>query len=78
MNFNIYLDDKTAQQLQDATEISNESRNSIIRQAISFWLQKHHKKKWPDSLLEFNGMMDFPAFESSRDELLTPKDDPFQ
>jgi len=44
MNFNIYLDDKTAQQLQDATEISNESRNSIIRQAISFWLQKHHKK----------------------------------
>jgi len=78
MNFNIYLDDKTAQQLQDATEISNESRNAIIRQAIAFWLQNHHKKKWPDCILEFNGIQDFPAFESSRDELLCPKDDPFQ
>jgi len=78
MNFNIYLDDKTAQQLQDATEISNESRNSIIRQAISFWLQHHHKKKWPESILEFNGIKDFPAFESNRSELSPPKEDPFQ
>ncbi len=78
MHFNIYLDDETAEQLQEATEISNASRNAIIRQAISFWLKKHHKKQWPEKIINFEGIANFPAFENSRNELSAPQEDPFQ
>lgn len=77
MNFNIYLDDKTAKQLQEATEASDESRNAIIRRAIRFWLNKHQATQWPDEINNFEGVDDFPAFEQSREELPAVKDDPF-
>ena len=77
MNFNIYLDDKTAQQLQKVTEASNESRNAIIRKAIKFWLDHCDKKSWSDEIMDFQGVDDFPRFEENRDELIAAKDDPF-
>ena len=78
MHFNIYLDDETAEQLQEATEASDVSRNAIIRQAITFWLKKHHKKQWLKKIIDFGGVADFPSFESYRDDLSAPKADPFQ
>ncbi len=78
MHFNIYLDNETALQLQQATETSNISRNAIIRQAISSWLKHNHKKQWPEQIINFTGIVDFPAFESHRSELSSPKEDPFQ
>jgi predicted transcriptional regulator len=77
MNFNVYLDDDTAKRLQEATELSNESRNAIIRKAITFWLNYSNKNRWADDILAFQGIEDFPAFESNRDDLTLPKDDPF-
>ena len=38
MNFNIYLDDETGQQLNHAAEQAGESRNALIRQAVCDWL----------------------------------------
>ncbi len=77
MNFNIYLDDDTAKRFQEATELSNESRNAIIRKAITFWLSYSNKNRWTDDILAFQGIEDFPAFENNRDDLTLPKDDPF-
>jgi len=34
-------------------------------------------KQWPKSVLEFTGFPDMPPFESGRDELLPPCEDPF-
>lgn len=76
MNFNVYLDDDTAKRLQEATEVSNESRNAIIRKAITFWLSYSNKNKWSDEILNFQGVEDFPAFENNRDDLTLPKEDP--
>ena len=77
MNFNVYLDDDTAKRLQEATELSNESRNAIIRKAITFWLNYSNKNTWSDDILTFQGVESFPEFESHRDDLTLPKDDPF-
>ena len=39
MNFNIYLDDETGQQLNKVAKKVGESRNALVRQAVSEWLQ---------------------------------------
>ena len=76
MNFNIYLDDETANLLQQETQESHLSRNAIIRQAITSWLTHKHKQ-WPEEILNYQGDEDFPAFETYREELTEIKDDPF-
>ncbi len=57
-------------------KVSNESRNAIIRKAITFWLSYSNKNKWSDEILNFQGVEDFPAFENNRDDLSLPKEDP--
>ena len=76
MNFNIYLDDETARLLQQETEKNHLSRNAIIREAITSWLNNKHKQ-WPEEILNYQGDEKFPAFESYREELTEIKDDPF-
>lgn len=76
MNFNIYIDDETGKKLNLAAKKSPESRNAIVRQAVSEWLSRHGKPQWPDEVLAFKGMADIPLFEASRDKLKPPADDP--
>lgn len=76
MNFNIYLDDETGQQLNDAAEQAGESRNALIRKALSEWLGRQCRPQWPDAVLGFKGMANTPLFEASRDRLKPPADDP--
>lgn len=76
MNFNIYLDDETGQQLNRAAEQAGESRNALIRRAVSEWLNRHGKPQWPDEVLAFKGMADMPLFEAGRNGLTPPAADP--
>ena len=76
MNFNIYLDDETGEQLSHAAEQAGQTRNALIRQAVSEWLNRHDKPQWPDEVLAFKGMADMPLFEASRDRLKPPPADP--
>lgn len=76
MNFNIYLDDETGQQLNHMAKQEGESRNALVRQAVSEWLNRHGKSQWPDEVLAFKGMADMPLFEASRDRLRPPASDP--
>lgn len=76
MNFNIYLDDETGQQLNHVAEQAGETRNAVIRQAVSEWLKRHGKPNWPDDVLAFKGMADMPLFKASRDRLKPPATDP--
>ena len=76
MNFNIYLDDETGQQLNQLARTVGESRNALVRQAVSEWLKMHGKPQWPAELLAFEGVSDLPPFEASRDRLKTPAVDP--
>jgi ribbon-helix-helix CopG family protein len=76
MNFNIYLDDETGQKLNHVAEQAGETRNALIRQAVSEWLNRHGKPNWPDEVLAFKGIADMPLFEASRDRLKPPAADP--
>jgi predicted transcriptional regulator len=76
MNFNIYLDDETGQQLNQVAKQTGESRNALVRQAVSDWLNRHGKPQWPDEVLAFKGMANLPLFEASRDALKPPVADP--
>ncbi len=77
MNINIYLEDGLGKQINQVVEISGKTRNAIIREAIKEWLEHHQVKQWPASILKFKGIPDIEPFESGRDELLPPKEDPF-
>ena len=76
VNFNIYLDDETGLQLNQLAKRAGESRNALVRQAVSDWLNKHDKPRWPDEVLAFKGMAGMPRFEASRDKLKRPIADP--
>ncbi len=77
MNVTIYLEDPLAQELTHWAKSSGQNRNAIIREAIQEWLQQRKRQEWPLAVLKFNGVADFPAFETYRDELQTHTEDPF-
>jgi Ribbon-helix-helix protein, copG family len=79
VNFNLYLDDKTAQELDRTAKKLGETRSGLIRKALREWLDKKAlgSPGWPSPILEWQGIPDMPPFESYRDELLTPPEDAF-
>ncbi len=76
MNFNIYLDDETGAQLNDAAEKAGETRNAVIRRAVSEWLKRRGLSQWPDEVRAFTGVADTAPFEAGRARLKPPPDDP--
>lgn len=76
MNFNIYLDDETGRQLNQVAKQAGESRNALVRQAVNAWLKQYSKPQWPEAVLAFKGMAELPPFETGRDSLKPPADDP--
>ena len=77
MHFNIYIDDQIGAQLNTAAQKSGKTRNALIREAITAWLNKSEKPKWPEEILAFNGVKDTIIFESYRKKIKSPKEDPF-
>ncbi len=78
MNINVYLEDSLAQSLNRQTKKLGKSRNAIIREAINAWIAHHEHKLWPNSILNFKGIQSMLPFESSRNELTQPKEDPLE
>ncbi len=77
MNINVYLEDSLAKSISQSAKQLGASRNALIREAIKEWLQNHELRKWPVTVLKFQGLDHAPKFESYRDDLLPPEEDPF-
>ena len=79
MNFNLYLDDQTAKELDRTAKTLGETRSGLIRKALREWLDKKTlgSPGWPSLILEWQGVPDMPPFESYRGELLPPREDAF-
>jgi hypothetical protein len=60
----------------EAAKQAGESRNALVRQAVSEWLKRHSQPQWPDEVLSFTGAADMPSSEASRDSLKQPASDP--
>lgn len=76
MNINVYLEDSLAKSLNQSAKQLGSSRNAIIREALKEWIQQHEIRKWSATVLNFQGAKELPSFESHRDDLLPPKEDP--
>ena len=78
MNINIYIENDLGQQLQEMSATLGRTRNALIREAISEWLEGHKTHEWPSCIQNFKGMEDAPRFESYRSELKKQKGDLFK
>jgi hypothetical protein len=76
VNFNVYLDDETARRLDAVAKASGAPRNALVRRAVAEWLERTGAG-WPALILEYAGDPTVQPFESHRDELQPPNDDPF-
>jgi len=76
MNINIYIEDSLGNYLNQYARQTGKTRNALIREAVKEWIEHHGIKQWPTTVLKFSGIEDTPAFESFREELLPPKEDP--
>lgn len=76
MHFNVYMDDQTGQQLNTAAQQQGQTRNALIRVAVRDWLARQNQPKWPEEVLDFQGMADMPPFEAGREQLKPPVADP--
>jgi hypothetical protein len=79
VNFNLYLDDQTAKELDRTAKKLGETRSGLIRKALREWLDKKTlgSPGWPSLILEWQGDPDTPPFESYRSELVSPREDAF-
>ena len=72
MNINIYIEDKLAEQLSKYANKFHRKKNSIVREAIKDWLTRHTERKWPNAILQFNGIKEFPDVKELRKGLTEP------
>ena len=74
MQITIDLPPDLEQDLIRQAEQSNVPLQTLILQALRQMLQipSGSTSQWSEAILSYQGMPDFPAFESYRDELLPP------
>jgi predicted transcriptional regulator len=78
MNFNLYIDDATAQELDVAAKAENQTRNAAVRQAVQEWLARHRNaRQWPQEILEWEGFDGMEPFEAQR-ATLAERSNPFE
>ncbi len=78
MNFNVYIPKDIGAKLSKATEALHCSRNSIVTEAVSEWLQVHMPSEWPENFFSFQAIDDVPDFKAMRSDLVdVENEDPF-
>ena len=77
MNVNIDIDKQLSEQLTIAAKNRNQPINAIINEALSLWFKTNEESEWPDDVLAYEGIPDFPTFESHRQDTAGSKGDPF-
>jgi hypothetical protein len=75
MHFNIYVNKPLGNALTLYASKQGMTRNRLIHEVLEQFMQQT-QSLWPESILKFTGVPDFPAFEASRGELLAPHEDP--
>lgn len=74
MQIMINLPPDLEQELMRQAAKSNISLQTLILQGLRQITQASSAPQWPDAILSFSGVPDFPPFESYRSELLPPRE----
>ena len=76
MNFNVYVDQKTDEQLGRLAKRRQLSRNAVVREAIAMLVERESNTGWPESVMNFSGIATAARFEDHRDSLQAVPTDP--
>ena len=76
MNFNVYVDKRTGEQLAKLAKRRRTTRNALIREAVARLLDEAATPRWPAAVMKFTGDRRAPRFEEHRDELSQSDEDP--
>jgi hypothetical protein len=76
VNFNVYIDDVTAERLKRLARKTGATRNALVRKAIAVYLDRG-TSEWPALVSGYEGDESLHPFEEARRELAVPVDDPF-
>ena len=76
MNFNVYVDKRTAERLNRLARARRTTRNALVREALTQLLEPGHKAGWPAEVLEFQGIAGTQPFEEARRKLRPPRPNP--
>jgi hypothetical protein len=76
VNFNVYIDDATAERLKRLARKTGATRNALVRKAIAVYLDRG-TSEWPALVANYEGDESLRPFEEARRELAVPIDDPF-
>jgi Arc/MetJ-type ribon-helix-helix transcriptional regulator len=74
MNFSVHFNDELVKRLNETAKAKGKTRNALIREAVTEWLERERPKKWPRSVMTFRGVRGFPRFEDERKNLKPPRD----
>ncbi|RYE14953.1 MAG: CopG family transcriptional regulator [Rickettsiales bacterium] len=77
MNFNIYLNDDIARQLDNSIRTMGISRSKAISKALSLWFREEHKE-WSDGFFSFDNDHGFPDVIELRDNINDDFNDPLK
>lgn len=77
MNFNVYVDKQTGEQLQRLAKRRRMSRNKLVREALSGLIEREPGAGWPDVVLDYSGTDKAEPFEKHRPSLKVVRPDPF-
>ena len=82
MNFNVYVDKRTGEQLRRLAQARGVTRNWLIRKALEHLLEREQVSGWPQSVIEHcqrvRRASRLPRFESYRGTLRAPAGDPLR
>lgn len=76
MNFNVYINKKIGERINQIATSSHRSRNSIVNEALEEWLYNHTQSHWQENFFEFMPVEDVQDFKASRKNLKAISEDP--
>ena len=78
MSFHVYLEPELESGIEILIKQTGRKRNSLVREALRDYLEKHLNKAWPAAVFNFKPEPRLVPFESLRGELSADRDDIFQ
>ena len=77
MNFSVHLKESLVEELDRQATETGKTRNALIREAVSEWLERRRRTEWPSEIRNFKGVKLIKRFEEGRKDLKEPRD-PFR
>ncbi len=77
MDVLLHLNNELGSQVKSIAKYNGKSIDTFILKVLENYVSNIESKTWKQEIIDFKGFPNLIPFESYRNELLEPKDDPF-